>query len=472
MANLSGKQYVLPFIVLCILSVAIDFFMLSRLESLGAFSTVETQKLFVYTEKTYNSRPGELRLASSYKDWALGLTGCDGFNYIRAGLSVAAGKGLNIQDITVENPDSQSLVPYYMQGPGTPLVIGSVIKMFGNKDIAAYFVLVSVLHFLCAIITCWLASFYFTDRRLVLTSGLLSLLCAPALDTNFGAGLFWSEPLVLPFLGLALGCLISFWHKVCSENISLRGSASLGLCYGILLGIATYFRDTYTGFFYFSVCFVLLTAFICKSHIKTAVFALISVVMFTAIQYPWKKHNYFYYREFSMSGTTYCASGLWKLIWSSSTDSSVGYSAGIGLGDHLAPEKSVPVLLAIAKDRKKGSELALSCLVDAVRKQPLEAIKFKLKNYDVFWFGEHSCPLIYAWCCICALFFVICLFLKPFKTLATLIVMPLFFVVFSILMHYEPRYVQPFYVFITPVTTALCLQALTIRLIAKNTAAN
>jgi hypothetical protein len=465
MLILSAKQYVLPFIVLCILSVAIDFFMLSRLESLGAFSTVETQKLFAYTEKTYNSLPGELRLASSYKDWALGLTGCDGFNYIRAGLSVAANRGLSIQDITVQNPENKKLIPYYFQGPGTPLIIGAVIKLFGDQNISAYFILVSALHFFSALITCWLASFFINDSRYVFLAGLLSLLCAPALDTNLGAGLFWSEPLVLPCLGLALIVLTKFWRD--SRRLAYVFCACLGSSYGVFLGLATYLRDMYTGFTYFSICVLILSTLIRKTHIRQAIlFSLTSLVVLMTIQYPWQKHNYFYYRQFAMSGTSYCASGLWRLVWSSSTGSNAGYTAGIGLGAYLAPEKSVPVLIALSEDSRKGSKLAQSCFIDALIKHPLKAIMFKLQNYDVFWFGENSCHLVYAWSCLSALFFVTCLFLRPFK-IWSLTVLPLFFVLLSILLHYEPRYTQPFYVFITPVASALCLQAFTNMIIAK-----
>jgi hypothetical protein len=161
-----------------------------------------------------------------------------------------------------------------------------------------------------------------------------------------------------------------------------------------------------------------------------------------------------------MSGTTYCASGVWRLVWSSCKDPAAGYSGGIGLGDHLAPEKSVSVLLALNNDRQKGSAYALSCLIDAVWRKPLQAVIFKVQSYDMLWFGDRSCANIYYFSLIETMMFAIYMWCSRKNFDLSLVLFPAFIVGVSALMHYEPRYTQPFYSFITPITTVFVLQKL------------
>ncbi|HEY9758274.1 MAG TPA: hypothetical protein V6C97_24120 [Oculatellaceae cyanobacterium] len=422
-----------------------------RVQTEGAFSTHETTKLFEYAKHKYHTDPGSLRLNQSYTRWAVNVPPSDAFNYLRTGLGFADGHGLNIKLVTLDDPNSHTYIPYYHQGPGTPVAIGLFIKAFGQDSVLPYFLFISIVHLGTAILTCILASLYLEEPLLVFGAGLLSLVCLPAVDSNLGIGFFWSEPLAAPFVVASLIAAALFWrNKARSYKITL----ATGLGFGISLAIGSYFRDVYTTFLQFSLAVFLLASCFERRRLKHIfLFALVSMIALSVIQLPWKKRNQWYFREFSMSGTTYCGAGLWALTWDNSRDTIPEYSGGIGLGSYLAPEKSAVVLQKLQEDRKQGGTYAFKCLLDAILKRPWDAVKFKLNVYDALWLGQPSCPYIYLWCVIASASFIIFLFVTGFAFEPGLWLFPLFLFCISPIIQYEHRYAQPFFLFVTPITT-------------------
>jgi hypothetical protein len=436
-------------LVLFVVWILANCVFIERLQTLGAFSTTETSKLFEYAKDKYHTDPGSLRLDQSYTRWALNLPPSDAYNYLRTGLGFADGRGLNIKAITFEDPDSHNYIPYYHQGPGTPVAIGTIIKLFGRDSVLPYFLFISTIHFLTVMLTCFFARFFFVDEAYVFGAGLLSLLCLPAIDSNLGVGFFWSEPLAAPCVLIAFIAVTWFWK----DNQSYKKSLLAGLVFGSTLAIGSYFRDIYTTFAQFSVVVLLLVGCLQRKRLKQIlVFGLISIVALSVIQLPWKKRNNWYFKQFSMSGTTYCAAGLWALTWDSSRDIIPSYGGGLGLGSHLAPEKSVEVLNKLSQNPKSGSAYALNCLIDAICKNPLEAIRYKFHSYDSLWFGQLSCPYIYWWSVFSTASFFIFLFYSRLKFEPGLVLFPLFLLCISPIIQYEHRYAQPFFLFITPIS--------------------
>jgi hypothetical protein len=430
--------------------------LVNRLQTLGAFSTLETTKLFEYAQIKYHTDPGSLRLDQSYTRWALNVEPSDAYNYLRAGLGFADGRGLNIKAITFEDPDSHNYIPYYYQAPGTPVAIGTFIKLFGTNSVLPYFVFVSTVHFFTALLTCFLASFYLAGEVYIFGAGVLSLLCLPVIDSNLGAGCFWSEPLAAPFVLIALISVTAFWKN---NARSYSTACVTALIFGASLAVSSYFRDIYTSFVQFSLVILLLAGCFERYRLKQIfVFATISMIVLSMIQQPWKKRNNWYFKEYSMSASTYCGAGLWALTWDSSRAIIPSLSGGIGLGSYLAPEKSAEVLIKLSQNRKEGGAYAFKCLMEAVCRRPWDAIKHQLRFYDVLWFGQDACPYIYLWCVVSSASFLMFLCYSRFKFEPGLWLFPLFLLSLSPIIPYEHRYTHPFFLFVTPITAMYVLK--------------
>jgi hypothetical protein len=454
-------RFILAFAVIWFITNVV---IVQRIETYGAFSTFETSKLFEYAKSNYHTDPGSLRLNQSYTRWALNLLPSDAYNYLRAGLGVADGRGLNIKMISPKDPTSHKYLPYYHQGPGTPVSIGTFIKLFGQESVWPYFLFISTIHFMTALCVCYFARLFLKNERYIYGAGLLSLLCLPAIDSNLGAGLFWSEPLAAPCVLLGLIAVGVFWKRVESLSCSLKIACLAGLGFGGSLGIASYFRDVYTSFAQFSALVLLLAGLSHRKSIRQiALFTLTAMLAITLVQYPWKKRNNWYFREFSMSGATYCSSGLWALTWDKTRAAIPGYEGGIGLGDYLLPDKSTEVLQTLDRDKKIGSNLAFKYLIEGICKHPVQAIMFKLEVYDSLWLGQTAYPVIYIACLISTLSFFASVISTRFRFQPALWFFPAYLVCISTLIQYEHRYSQPFFLFVTPVTTMVLIETIMAR---------
>lgn len=433
-----------------------------RVQTLGAFATRSMSDTLEYTSSISQARPGNVRLTQPYSQWAFALDFTDPANYIKTGLGFADGKGVTFKNIDPKNPAQVSYIPYYYQSPGVPVAIGTVIKIFGTQSILPYFIIVLVVHFATALLTCVLASLFFKDDRYILGAGLLSLLCLPVVDFDFGFGLFASEPLAAPCVGIALISISIFWKKLevgsCSRNLVILTAVG----FGGALAIAAYCRDVYTTFAQFCFLILLLVALLDRSKFKqVTAFVLISAITLCAVEHPWRMRNKRYFGEYAMSGSTYYGYTMWYDMWDSYKERAKwGGDGGIGFGNYLAPEKSPEVMAQINSDKKKGSSFALRTLLNAIWQRPLDALGFKLRVFDRLWFGRACCPDLYLWGVFSAATFVIFLFLTRFRFVPGLWLFPMFLICVSPLIDFQMRFSQPFFLFVTPVTAMYVLNYL------------
>ena len=100
----------------------------------------------------------------------------------------------------------------------------------------------------------------------------------------------------------------------------------------------------------------------------------------------------------------------------------------------------------------------MQSLLEAVMKNPWKAIQYKLKVYDTLWLGQRCNWHIYAWCVLSAISFFVFLFLTRLNITPALWLFPLFLLCLSPVIHYEHRYSQPFYFFVTPITAMYVLR--------------
>ncbi len=343
-------RLILPLFLVWLITSGIIIY---RLQTMGAFASVSGTKLLNYIKTHSTLDPGSLRLNQSYTQWALALNMTDPANYIRAGLGFADGKGVSLKNITPEHPTNQTYLPYYFQSPGTPIVIGIMIKLFGQNSILPYFILILSIHWLTALLACLLSARFISDHRYILGTGILSLLALPVLDFDFGMGLFSSEPLAAPFIVASFIFLSIFWTTLQKNPRPNKQMIFAAIGFGASLAIAAYFRDIYTTFAQFCLLVLVMVSILRKSGFKqTLLFALIAFITLSAIEYPWEKRNKRNFGEFTMTGSTYRGYGLWHATWDDYRESMQwSWSDGIGLGFYLAPEKSPEVIAKLDKDK-------------------------------------------------------------------------------------------------------------------------
>ncbi len=425
-----------------------------RLNTYGAFASLCGKKTLEYIREIGQGDPGSVGLDQSYTQWALALNLTDASNYIKVGLSFADGKGVSFKDISKQDPYRRRYLPYYFQSPGTPVVIGTMIKMFGEKSVLPYFILVLGMHFLTTLLVCFLGSKFVQESAYVFGVGLLSMLSLPILDFDFGMGLFSSEPFAALFVVAGLIALSVFWTNFNSENSSYKVTCFAALGFGIFLGLATYFRDVYCTFAHF--CFAVLLIYGAVRNIKLkqiVVFILVSSVVLTGILYPWQKRNQKYLGEFTMAGSSYCSFSRWHQIWDDYKESSKWcWDGATGLGNYLEPEKSKEIMALLDRDKKAGDKYAWKCYFEAICKKPWQALSYKLGFYDTLWFGQRCHPFIYIWCVLSLLSFAGFLWLTRFRFVPELWLFPVFLLFISPFVHYEHRYAQPFFSLVTPIT--------------------
>jgi hypothetical protein len=280
----------------------------------------------------------------------------------------------------------------------------------------------------------------------------------PVLDLNFGAQLFASEPLAAPFVLISLITITKFWNSaVLQKNFPYSTTIFLALCFGIALGVASYFRDIYGTFTEFSIVILFVASCLrrnpsagCK---RAAIFCVVSFLLLIGIQYPWEKRNELDFGEYTMSASTYYGYYAWVNIWDDNAKRSLmGDDVGYGLGRHLDPKMADEVTCRLNLNKTDGSKFAFLALVHAVCNKPLEAFLYKARNYDVLWFGQRFYPLIYSSCLALMVLFWVFLFLTKFEFKPGIWLFPLFLLCISPVIHYEQRYTQPFNSFIAPIT--------------------
>jgi hypothetical protein len=458
----SKVRIVLPLFAVWLFMIGVVTY---RIQTLGACASVCSTELFQRTMKISQARPDNLRLNQPYSQWACALNFTDPATYIKTGLGFADGRGVSFKNINSEDPAQPKYLPYYFQSPGTPIMIGIIIKLFGEQSVLPYFVVILTIYFVTALLASVLASLFIEGDGYIFGAGLLSLLCLPALDYDFGFGIFSSEPLAAPFVGIALIALSSFWTKLESNTGSLKAIVLTAVGFGCALALAAYCRDVYTTFAQFCLLVLSLIGCVKKGKFKQIlVFVVISAITLFAMEHPWRQRNKHYFGEYAMTASTYYAYSMWYDMWDNYKERAKwGGDIGIGLGNYLAPEKSGEVLAQLSSDKRKGSTYALRSLIEAVCKRPWDALKFKLKVYDHLWFGQASNQYIYAWCLISTLTFVSFVFLTRFRLMPGLWLFPLFLICISPIIDYQARFSQPFFLFVTPVTVMYVLKFLVMK---------
>jgi hypothetical protein len=312
--------------------------------------------------------------------------------------------------------------------------------------------------YVSAIATVVLAGNFVRTRLGLLLAGLLSLFCWPLLEYVYGVGLFSSEALINPFFGMSLVVLAAYrqrtWREAASTSTPAARSfvtvcktiapyALLGALFGCCITVAAYARDQFGGFATFVAVLTTVKSLFQRKHfLKGLTFAVVAILVLHALEAPWEKRNQKYLGQRVMSIISWNYYVLWgwciwpepEVLTQSDDDSCVGVGTFINM--------------------KAGAIFAAKAYVTSVLQHPYEAFKFRAKYYDCLWFGHRKEVLIYAWCLVSAAFFAAFIFFNRRHFYTELFIFPLYMLVISSLIQFDPRFCFAFYVFITPVCVA------------------
>ncbi len=473
--SLARGDYLVVLAALSILwLIAIPIFA-QRINTMGAYATSSSASALAVVSAKYKNNPGSLRLSDSYQVWARNMSGMDMADYVEAAMVFAQGKGLFIKNGMGFGPP---YIPFCYHPPLTPFVIGTVIRLCGEKSVFPYFLLMCNFHFISAVTTVLLAGNLVKTRLGLMLAGLLSLFCWPALEYIFGAGLFSSEAVINPFFGMSLLALAAYrkrtWREAASTAIAAKESfvtagkavapyALLGALFGACITVAAYARDQFGGFATFAAVVITGKTLFKRKHVlKGLTFALVAIFVLHALEAPWEKRNQKYLGQRVMSIISWNYYVLWGwCIWpepevlTQSDD-----DCCVGVGTFINPQMQPLVAAALKKDMQAGALFAAKAYVTSVLQHPYEAFKFRAKYYDCLWFGHRKEVLIYLWCVISAAFFATFVFFNRRRFYPELFIFPAYMLVISSLIQYDPRFCFAFYVFITPVCVASVCESL------------
>jgi len=417
------------------------------------FSEIETKGVGLHPPDHPETK---LTLQSSYEQWAnaLGLT--DGANYIRAGLGYLDTYSLATKTIV---DGKTEYVPYHYQGAGTPFLIGTIARVFGENHVLPYFIAMEVLHLLTALAVVWLASSMVCSTWILLVAGLASLYFPPVLLTHFGAGLFLSEPPSMVLLSLALTILPNRFlpetRSVAKE--SLRSMFFRGIAFGAIIGLASYFRSIWGLFGIFtSLCGIVGSG----KNLKGAIcFLLTAATVISLVQLPWQLRNQHVFKEFCMQGSQYRNSSLLYAHWQDWRAMERAMpSCCLGLGDYLRPDLSEKIRKVIWYEKDKdGCRVAAETLMNEAVKQPLKAISFRFRRYDFLWIDSGFNWFVTAYSVFSLTCFLVLFIRVRGRLPVALWSFPVFMLLLSPFIGYEPRFLYPFYLIISPVCIALLI---------------
>lgn len=417
-----------------------------------------TSSDFSYVQKYFNCDPAGVRLDQPFEVWIEKLSVFDTAWYMKAGLAFAAGHGISVRstDTAVEK-----YTPYSWQGPGTSFLIGTIVKLFGDRTFP-YFVFACLLHWSAAVGVMMLARKYCSNSIAILVAGLLSLLCLPVVDFDFGVGIVASE---LPIEPLFVLSLLVLQLTFSNTNKSLKRFVLGALAFGCVCGLMTYVRESYSTFALFSA--LLITIINLPKNTKgSLLFLVVAMSCLQLVQLPWKLRNERAIGKQVMSGSQYRMNGYGRCHWMDwKAQAQWCPNCGLGIGNYMDPAAAIPILMTqsiqpnqmITKEDDRVLDKEFAELARVVWRRPLKAAAFKFEGYDVFWLGARQYAAIRIFSALSLLGFLTYLWKFRGRVPAELYVFPAFAFILSLVVHYEPRYVYPLYFAVTPVCIAIVL---------------
>ena len=395
-----------------------------------------------------------LRLEQSYEQWAEAMKGSDMEVYIRAGLGFAHGHGIASWKVVHGVPFA---IPWGFQGAGAPFLIGVVARVFGDQQVFPYFVVVCMMHLLTSFCVVLLASAYLRSLAALLAVGLLSLLCVPVFNIEFGWGLTGSEAPSELLFALSLLPLQRYWLAA-GEDLKRTPLQAAG--FGLFIALASYVRPTYQAFAMFTLACVALFTTRRRGWRNALLFMLVAFAMMRSIQHPWEARNQRLFGQYSLAWSQYHGRALWVSLWTDWRLQAKWNPYGcMGWGDYLRPDLSKGIVDGIDANPREGSAVASRALVRAVMAEPVKAFAFKLSGYDILWLGDTQYyPDIGKFCLfsLVSLGLAVCL---RWRTLSPEVwLYPLFLVALSVIIHYESRYAFPVYLVSTPIAVGMLME--------------
>lgn len=386
---------------------------------------------------TNNLPKHKLSINISPANWASKTLPGDCAHYIGVAKNFALGRGV------VGDEGG----PFIFWGPGTPVVQGIFLWIFGTDSMWGLVVMLTLFLFLSAILSSLIVWDWTHSKVSVVLAIIFSVFCLPLLKHVSGPYLTSSETVTMPFLML-------FYFQLSRLQLSLlqrqKIKKSSFFFLGFNLGILSLVRDSFSGFALFMAGSFLLWGFISKFRKFREVFVAVCIFVLgvQAVRLPVKAWNKERAGLWAVSSSS--AGAVWWGVWAEPNTSGWIYEGGIGVGSFLDPETGK----YMREKFRQGTGVSLSFrkFLGLIFKKPVEFLSYKAKRLPVLWLGAGMWPnlrknfFFYFNFGVLTLFFTY-LFLIRKGGLGRI---PLFLVVYwvflslaSLLIHFEFRYSFP-----------------------------
>jgi hypothetical protein len=401
-----------------------------------------------YDRLNGSTLPG-LTIHSPLSDWVSATHGMDASSYLETAQNFAAGNGVVANGtLGVEN----TLGPFCYWGPGTPVVLGTWLRLTGGTTVWSCFLFSALVQLLAGGIAVATAALFTRHMWPLAATAFLSG-CFPPLQMYFySKTLVSSEIVALVPLGLVFFalCLAELKRaKPTAHPISILACFAVA---GVCLGIASLVRDSLSTFASFIAIGFLITTK--PRNLRQWGIALASglllVATIEAVRYPVKRWNRYRINHRVVSTSRDIA--VWQVgLWANHDSNPWYQEAGIGFGEYLDPDAAQQVEAYFAAKKPQPALYSFAQLVQAIWNHPWEAIQFKVSRLPVLWFGigrqsQADQGFRALWCGLLYAIFVGYIAARVkyrFSIPMTLYLYPLFLAGASVLIHYEFRYTFP-----------------------------
>ena len=339
---------------------------------------------------------------SSFDDWEKSTAGSDSASYLHVARNWADGHGVTSLNREAKPPTYE---PFIFWGPGTLVVFGLWLKLFGGQTAMSLFVFAVLSQLIFGGIVVATAAIFTRNTFALCLTALLSG-CSPPL-VNFFYGIFVSSSEVVSLIPVA-----AMYFTLAKGFIAYRDANARWWTYGswfaaagVAIGAGSLVRDSLAQFSFFLAIYFAAGAVRSwsKPGFRRAAIAAVCVVAATQVtRLPVEFWNKARVGKFFVSSSTKVA--IWQLsLWAKHDAANWYDSAGIGFGEVLDPEAAQRVNDYFAKGGKLPQVYSAWELALAIASHPLQAIEFKAARLPVLWLGTDRWPrfqwtLMSVWC--------------------------------------------------------------------------
>jgi hypothetical protein len=326
-----------------------------------------------------------LTLRDSPAIWAKKLDQCDVSTYLKVALNFSHGHG--VVQTCATCPDGWA--PFMFWAPGTSVLLGTVMKIFGSSDMYGVFAYAAFCHALFILLTIWTALLVYPSVFTAILAGLWIAVQPIFMDFTYSYMMASSDVGAYFSVGLMNLAMVLYFR-----DGRLRDEVRALVLLGLAIGVASLFRDSMVVFAIFSSTLLFLhqawRLFRNKTNWRKVLLVLPLILLFSEI--PRAPVKYWNRRRSAISTISTSSSGITGLngIWIDYGKNVPTWAeaAGLGIGTQIDPAKGAAVNEMIRKDPFHAARFSRQMFFALLIEHPLEFFRAKVRRLPLLFWGR------------------------------------------------------------------------------------